>query len=112
MAYQQPGKRIKLCADDSVKPAKSRLVIDDESDNDLVDTDIASNSSIHSGMQARMMLQWMLGPLQVDEFYQKYWEKRPVVIKRKKEAFYSNWYATLSPTALHSHSFSGLINAR
>nr|CCA22892.1 nucleolar protein putative [Albugo laibachii Nc14] len=93
MACEHSEKRIKLCGDDSVMHAKTRLIVHEESENDLCDEDIASDSTLHSAMQARLMLQWMLGPLQVDEFYAKYWGKRPVVIKRKKQAFYNNcWF--------------------
>jgi len=43
---------------------------------------------------ARNCLEWMLYPVTVKEFFETYWEKRPLVLKRKNPNYYANLFST------------------
>ncbi|CAM9788865.1 unnamed protein product, partial [Laminaria digitata] len=34
---------------------------------------VLSDPDVESGLKARQLLQWMIAPLPVDEFYSSYW---------------------------------------
>jgi hypothetical protein len=60
--------------------------------------DLASQTDLHSATQAKLLFKWLIHPMPVEEFYEKYWEKRPLVIKRKSPQYYDGWYVELACT--------------
>lgn len=54
--------------------------------------ELAANTEIHSAMQAKLFFEWLIFPMPLGEFYDKYWEKRPLAIKRKSPQYYDGWF--------------------
>ncbi|PRP86532.1 putative nucleolar protein, partial [Planoprotostelium fungivorum] len=52
-------------------------------DEDLFDSNARSNQ----------VFAWLIAPLSVEEFYEKYWEKKPLLIKRNKPNYYDGWFS-------------------
>ena len=62
------------------------------STDDVIDShELAANTEIHSSTKAKLMFEWLIYPMPLEDFYQKYWEKRPLVIKRKLPTYYEGW---------------------
>ncbi|GLE09294.1 hypothetical protein PINS_up020903 [Pythium insidiosum] len=55
--------------------------------------DIASQTDLHSATQAKLLFEWLIHPMTREEFYAKYWERRPLVIKRKAPKYYDGWFS-------------------
>lgn len=52
-------------------------------------------------MQAKLFFEWLIFPMPLEEFYDKYWEKRPLAIKRKLPKFYDGWSVAWLLASLH-----------
>lgn len=52
--------------------------------------DILSDETLDSDERASTLLSWMVAPLSADEFMEKYYEKKPILIKRNK--INSKWF--------------------
>ncbi|CEG36622.1 bifunctional lysine-specific demethylase and histidyl-hydroxylase no66 [Plasmopara halstedii] len=79
-----------------VSPCSSLpLIIEQKIDaNDVVDAhDLVSRIDIHSATKARMLLTWLLYPVTPEEFYENYWEQRPLAIKRNYSSYYDGWFS-------------------
>ncbi|RMX66140.1 hypothetical protein DD238_003426 [Peronospora effusa] len=55
--------------------------------------EIISQVDIHSATKARLLLTWLLYPVTPEEFYEKYWEQRPLAIKRNFASYYDGWFS-------------------
>ncbi|KAI9913342.1 hypothetical protein PsorP6_006681 [Peronosclerospora sorghi] len=56
--------------------------------------ELVARSDLPSATKARLVLTWLLYPVSPDEFYAKYWEQAPVVIKRQCPRYYDGWFST------------------
>lgn len=66
--------------------------------DDVMDPhELAANTELHSAMQAKLFFEWLIFPMPLAEFYEKYWEKRPLVIKRKLQSYYDGWCVVACP---------------
>eukprot|EP01117_Protostelium_nocturnum_P001539 TRINITY_DN1184_c0_g2_i1.p1 TRINITY_DN1184_c0_g2~~TRINITY_DN1184_c0_g2_i1.p1 ORF type:complete len:565 (+),score=218.65 TRINITY_DN1184_c0_g2_i1:95-1789(+) len=45
-----------------------------------------------STARSRQFFEWLIAPVSIDEFYENYWEKKPLLIKRKKPEYYTGWF--------------------
>ncbi|TMW60699.1 hypothetical protein Poli38472_000741 [Pythium oligandrum] len=78
----------------SAKAEVPLLLQRDVSEEDVTDSlELASQTDLHSAMQARLYFEWLIFPMPVEEFYEKYWEKRPLAIKRKTSNYYEGWFS-------------------
>ncbi|RLN55875.1 hypothetical protein BBJ29_006622 [Phytophthora kernoviae] len=87
---------------DSAPPTKKRkssatpvplLITQDISVDDAIDAhELVTRTDVHCASKARMLLTWMLYPVTPEEFYEKYWEKRPLAIKRNFPSYYDGWF--------------------
>lgn len=87
----------------SAPPAKKRkaaaesvplLVQQDVSADDVIDAhELVAQTDVHSATKARMLLTWLLYPVTPEEFYDKYWEQRPLAIKRNFRSYYDGWFS-------------------
>ncbi|KAF4316426.1 hypothetical protein BBO99_00008056 [Phytophthora kernoviae] len=87
---------------DSAPPTKKRkssatpvplLITQDISVDDAIDAhELVTRTDVHCASKARMLLTWMLYPVTPEEFYEKYWEKRPLAIKRNFSSYYDGWF--------------------
>lgn len=41
----------------------------------------------------RDVLEWLLAPVSVDDFFSNYWEKKPLIVKRKKPGYYGDVFS-------------------
>lgn len=55
--------------------------------------ELAANTELHSATQAKLFFEWLIFPMPLTEFYESYWEKRPLAIKRKSPKFYDGWFS-------------------
>lgn len=63
-------------------------------EEDVMDAlSIASQIDLHSATQARLIFKWLIHPMPIEEFYENYWEQRPLVIKRKVATYYDGWFS-------------------
>lgn len=53
-----------------------------------------SNADLHSLQRARLLLEWLIHPITVEQFYSDYWEKKPLLIKRKSRDYYAGWFSS------------------
>eukprot|EP00698_Gefionella_okellyi_P014945 TRINITY_DN4177_c0_g2_i1.p1 TRINITY_DN4177_c0_g2~~TRINITY_DN4177_c0_g2_i1.p1 ORF type:complete len:500 (-),score=120.33 TRINITY_DN4177_c0_g2_i1:105-1604(-) len=51
-------------------------------------------SDVDSVVRSKRIFEWLIAPVTSDEFYEKYFEKRPLIIKRKKATYYDGWFST------------------
>jgi hypothetical protein len=66
----------------------------DIADENVIDAHaVVANDSFTSKDKARKLLEWMIAPISVDEFYASYWEQRPLLIKRRCPNYYAGWCA-------------------
>ncbi|CAN0028044.1 unnamed protein product [Ascophyllum nodosum] len=77
------------------------LVIDaaeaDERSRVLMELDaeaVLSDPDVESGLKARQLLQWMMAPLPVEEFYEKCWEKNTLVVQGRGPDYFRGWLET------------------
>lgn len=61
-----------------------------DSDNSLDFVPVQTNSS----EEGRKVLKWMIAPYDLDEFFTKVWEKKPMFIKRKKPEYFKELIST------------------
>ncbi|CAM9171063.1 unnamed protein product, partial [Ectocarpus sp. 8 AP-2014] len=47
-----------------------------------------------SDLKARQLLQWIIAPLSVEEFYGTYWERNPFVVRGRRADYFSGWLET------------------
>ncbi|OQR93849.1 nucleolar protein [Achlya hypogyna] len=82
-----PSKRRKV-------EEKHPLVIDSAVDaEDVVDAhELATDTGLHSSTKAKLMFQWLIYPVTLEDFYQNYWERKPLVIKRHYADYYDGWF--------------------
>eukprot|EP01116_Phalansterium_solitarium_P022513 TRINITY_DN7461_c0_g1_i1.p1 TRINITY_DN7461_c0_g1~~TRINITY_DN7461_c0_g1_i1.p1 ORF type:complete len:741 (-),score=307.31 TRINITY_DN7461_c0_g1_i1:157-2379(-) len=52
---------------------------------------IADELGLDSAVKARKFFQWLIAPVSVDEFYDEYWEKKPLIIHRRREDYFKGW---------------------
>ena len=58
---------------------------------DIVDASkLVAQTDLHSATKARLLFTWLLYPVTPEEFYEKYWEQRPLVIKRDAPSYYDS----------------------
>ncbi|TDH68665.1 hypothetical protein CCR75_004921 [Bremia lactucae] len=75
-------------------PPVPLVVQQDISPNDVQNAlEFLSRTDIHSATKARMLFTWLLYPVTPEEFYSKYWEQRPLVIKRNYASYYDGWFS-------------------
>lgn len=55
--------------------------------------DISSQTELSSAVVARMYMKWLIGPISTEDFYEKYWEKQPLCIRRKCPSYYDGWFS-------------------
>uniref|UniRef100_M4C072 Bifunctional lysine-specific demethylase and histidyl-hydroxylase n=1 Tax=Hyaloperonospora arabidopsidis (strain Emoy2) TaxID=559515 RepID=M4C072_HYAAE len=61
---------------------------------DIVDAfKLVAQTDLHSATKARLLFTWLLYPVTPEEFYEKYWEQRPLVIKRNAPSYYDGWFS-------------------
>ncbi|CAM9735859.1 unnamed protein product, partial [Discosporangium mesarthrocarpum] len=68
---------------------RSRLLLELDGHEVLGDPDV------ESGLKARQLLQWMIAPLPVEEFYEKYWETHAFVVQGRDPSYLSGWFHKL-----------------
>jgi len=49
---------------------------------------------------ARALFEWMIHPITVQDFYENYWEKKPLLIQREERDYYDGWFSKVSQAAL------------
>ncbi|CAN0196904.1 unnamed protein product [Pylaiella littoralis] len=82
---QQP---VRTAIDASEADDRSRLLLELDAQAVLSDPDV------ESGLKARQLLQWMVAPLPVEEFYETYWEKNAFVVRGRRGDYFSGWLET------------------
>ncbi|CAI5728392.1 unnamed protein product [Hyaloperonospora brassicae] len=61
---------------------------------DVVDAfQLVANTDTPSATKARLLFAWLLYPVTPEEFYDKYWEQRPLVVKRQCSSYYDGWFS-------------------
>ncbi|CAM9380088.1 unnamed protein product [Scytosiphon promiscuus] len=83
--HQQPARTV---IDASAADDRSRLLLELDAHGVLGDPDV------ESGLKARQLLQWMVAPLPVEEFYDTYWEQNPFVVRGRREDYFAGWLET------------------
>ncbi|CAH0518545.1 unnamed protein product [Peronospora belbahrii] len=70
------------------------LVVQHETSPDEVINahELVAQTDLHSATKARLLFTWLLYPVTPEEFYEKYWEQRPLAIKRKCASYYDGWF--------------------
>ncbi|ETI43131.1 hypothetical protein F443_11842 [Phytophthora nicotianae P1569] len=85
-----PAKKRKASSSSSVP----LLIQKDISADEVVDAhELVSQTDVHSATKARMLLTWLLYPVTPEDFYQNYWEQRPLAIKRNFPSYYDGWFS-------------------
>lgn len=46
-----------------------------------------------SAESARALFEWMIHPITVEDFYENYWEKKPLLIQREERDYYDGWFS-------------------
>eukprot|EP00903_Cladosiphon_okamuranus_P011309 g10664.t1 len=82
---QQPARTV---IDASAADDRSRLLLELDAQGVLLDPDV------ESGLKARQLLQWMVAPLPVEEFYGTYWEQNPFVVRGRRADYFAGWLET------------------
>ena len=59
--------------------------------DELINTPEEEAGSIENGDQA---FEWMISPHSVEDFYKDYWEKKPLLLKRKDPAYFKSLFST------------------
>ncbi|CAM9206887.1 unnamed protein product [Ectocarpus sp. 13 AM-2016] len=83
--HQQPAR---TTIDASAADDRSRLLLELDAQGVLSDPDV------ESGLKARQLLQWIIAPLSVEEFYGTYWERNPFVVRGRRADYFSGWLET------------------
>ncbi|KAF1792161.1 Peptide methionine sulfoxide reductase [Phytophthora cactorum] len=85
-----PAKKRKVASSSSIP-----LIIQKEISADEVVSahELVSQTDVHSATKARMLLTWLLYPVTPEEFYENYWEQRPLAIKRNFPSYYDGWFS-------------------
>jgi hypothetical protein len=50
-------------------------------------------------------LAWMLHPVSLETFFSEHWEKKPLVIRRKKAAYYTSLFSTAALDSILRHQY-------
>uniref|UniRef100_K3W7B3 Bifunctional lysine-specific demethylase and histidyl-hydroxylase n=1 Tax=Globisporangium ultimum (strain ATCC 200006 / CBS 805.95 / DAOM BR144) TaxID=431595 RepID=K3W7B3_GLOUD len=95
MAAKQDGPTTKKRKTAAPKTDATPLVLDKAiAEDEIMDPhELAANTEIHSAMQSKLFFEWLIFPMPLEEFYEKYWEKRPLAIKRKFPKYYDGWFS-------------------
>lgn len=48
---------------------------------------------------ARALFEWLIHPITVEDFYENYWEKKPLLISREKRDYYDGWFSKVTYSA-------------
>ncbi|CAM9245303.1 unnamed protein product [Ectocarpus fasciculatus] len=83
--HQQPAR---TTIDASAADDRSRLLLELDAQGVLSDPDV------ESGLKARQLLQWIIAPLSVEEFYGTYWERNPFVVRGRRADYFAGWLET------------------
>ncbi|CBJ30378.1 expressed unknown protein [Ectocarpus siliculosus] len=83
--HQKPAR---TTIDASAADDRSRLLLELDAQGVLSDPDV------ESGLKARQLLQWIIAPLSVEEFYGTYWERNPFVVRGRRADYFSGWLET------------------
>ncbi|DBA03316.1 TPA: hypothetical protein N0F65_011675 [Lagenidium giganteum] len=85
------GKRRKTNSKEDEVPL---LVTKEINEDDVIDShELASNIELHSAMKGKLLFEWLIYPVTLEDFYANYWEKRPLAIKRKLPKYYDGWFS-------------------
>jgi len=57
--------------------------------HDIADSEQFDDSAI----KARKFFEWFIFPLDIEEFYEKFWEKKPFIIRRHQSNYYDGWFS-------------------
>ncbi|KAG5679741.1 hypothetical protein PVAND_009285 [Polypedilum vanderplanki] len=83
---KKPIKRIKIVNNElNLEAALKRPKLDTSNGEKA-----SGSKEIHSIEEGKNMFQWIIDPLSVDEFMKIYWEKKPKLIKRNDQNYYSS----------------------
>ncbi|RLN86358.1 hypothetical protein BBJ28_00004568 [Nothophytophthora sp. Chile5] len=91
-AAPPPAKKRKAAAK---KSADVPLLIDQAvAADDVMDAhELAARTDLHSATKARLLFAWLIHPVTPEDFYENYWEKRPLAIKRHLPSYYDGWFS-------------------
>jgi len=60
---------------------------------------ISLDASLDSGARAARLFEWMIAPLTRKQFYESYWEKRPLLIRREaRRGYFDGWFSRAEMT--------------
>ncbi|CAM9789938.1 unnamed protein product, partial [Choristocarpus tenellus] len=54
--------------------------------------EVIADPDVESGLKARQLLQWMVAPLSVEEFYASYWEQNAFVVRGRDPSYFAGWF--------------------
>jgi len=55
--------------------------------------EILEDDDLHdSNARGNQLFSWLIAPITIEEFYEKYYEKKPLLIKRNKPSYYDGWF--------------------
>lgn len=76
----------------SILHVKSKQKISEDADGvDLGHLVLEIGEEVDSGIRAQKALEWLLDPMDADEFRERIWESQVLVLKRGNESFLQNW---------------------
>jgi hypothetical protein len=67
---------------------------EDERENDLnVDDYYDDNQMFDSRLEATKLFKTIISPVKIKPFFNTYWEKKPMLIKRQESGYYNSWFS-------------------
>ena len=54
---------------------------------------VVDGATEDSAETARALFEWMIHPITVQDFYENYWEKKPLLIQRDDRDYYDGWFS-------------------
>jgi hypothetical protein len=65
-----------------------------------------------SAETARSLFEWLIAPITVEDFYENYWEKKPLLVQRTEAEYYDGWFSKVNYSGiLHSSHFHAMMQA-
>ena len=52
------------------------------------------DETLSLAQRSRALFAWLIAPITIEEFYDTYFEKKPLFIRRRDPMYYSGWLST------------------
>ena len=71
---------------------------------------VVDGATEDSAETARALFEWMIHPITVQDFYENYWEKKPLLIQRDDRDYYDGWFSKARAHESLAGSVGGVVH--